>query len=71
MGGVKTGLVWKWKFSGWEGDGMEKRKMKRVEDVHVRMKESEKKGDDNLFRNMKNSTCVLMPVTLWKWRMES
>lgn len=26
-----------------------------------------KKGEeDNLFRNMKNSTCVLMPVTLWK-----
>lgn len=67
---MKTGLVWKWKFSGWEQEGMEKRKIKRVEDVHVRMKESEKKEDYNLFRNMKNSTCVLMPVTLWKWHME-
>lgn len=39
MGGMMIGLVWKWKFSGWEGEGKEKRKMKRVEDVCVRMKE--------------------------------
>lgn len=38
MGGVRTGLV-KCKFCGWQEEEKKKREVKRVEDVHVRMKE--------------------------------
>lgn len=41
MGWVRTGLV-KWKFCEWEGEGKEKREVKRAEDVHVISEKREK-----------------------------